>query len=83
MLHVHGPTAIVLQVLLNRFIKRVLYISHGYKFPLNFAWRLPSPWGSEASTDFASAAVVTDTPVDCQCRDVPEPQRDRWRLADG
>ena len=45
--------------------------------------RKASPWGSEASTDFASAAVVNDSPVDCQSRDVPEPQRDRWRLADG
>ena len=43
MLHLHRPTAIGLQVILNHFIKRVLYISHGYKFPLKFALREPSP----------------------------------------
>ena len=43
MSHLHRPTAIVLQVLLNHFIKRFLYIFHGYKFPLNFALREPSP----------------------------------------
>ena len=41
----HCPTAIVLQVILNHFIKRGLYISHGYKFPLKFALREPSPSG--------------------------------------
>ena len=45
MSHLHRPTAIVLRVLLNRYNKRVLYISHGYKFPSRHALRKPSLWG--------------------------------------
>ena len=63
MSHLHRPTAIVLQALLNRYNKRVLYISHGYKFPLNYALREPSPWGENARTQVSSRRVCKQTLV--------------------
>ena len=63
MSHLHRPTAIVLRVLLNRYNKRVLYISHGYKFPSNYALRKPSPSGENARTQVSSRRVCKQTLV--------------------
>ena len=45
------------------FFKRFLYIFHGYKCPLKFAWRLPSPSGENARTQVSSRRVCKQTLV--------------------